>query len=513
MNSFTENIINGKVKRGYWKNIENRKVYADFLFRKMNFEVIEDWYKISLKDFDNNYGHTMIANYYGCSPIKFILDIYSDYKWIIWKFKIITKGYWMEFENHKTYANWLLTEQGYDKIEDWYKMTRNIVSNNYGSGLLEHYYQQSVIKFVKRIYPEYNWLEWKFISTPEGFWKNTNNVKKYTDWVFQKQGYNKMEDWYKLTRQNIVDNCGSGLLHHYNSSHIYLLKNVYKEYEWLDWKFNVVSGGYWNKIENCTKYIEWLFKELNYSKMEDWYNISKKIIINNYGLGLLLIYNSSPINLLKSIYPEYKWLGWKFKNTPLNFWRNIENQTQYFNWLFTKLGHKTMEDWYKITQNDIIRNDGNKTLCYKKTLKKMFPEFQWDMSKFKKAYSIGQIVWLNYLLKSTPDIVHALNNDDGEYKILNSRYKADGYSRLKNTIFEYHGDYYHGNPKIFNALAINEKCNVTFGELYDNTLKKQNFCLDNGYNYCFIWESDWIKAKLGLIKFQKIVKSKLPRIK
>ena len=142
-------------------------------------------------------------------------------------------------------------------------------------------------------------------------------------------------------------------------------------------------------------------------------------------------------------------------------------------------------------------------------LKTIYPNYKWDMSKFKKQYSKGQIEWLNYLVISTPDLVHILNNNNGEYKIPNSRYSADGYSQLKNTIFEYHGDYFHGNPKFYNPTEINKRCKVTYGELYENTLKKQQFCIDNGYKYCFIWESDWNKAKFGLIKFQKIIKNKL----
>ena len=45
--------------------------------------------------------------------------------------------------------------------------------------------------------------------------------------------------------------------------------------------------------------------------------------------------------------------------------------------------------------------------------------------------------------------LHVINNDNGEYSIPNSRYHADGYSENKNLILEYHGDYWHGNPKIY----------------------------------------------------------------
>ena len=46
--------------------------------------------------------------------------------------------------------------------------------------------------------------------------------------------------------------------------------------------------------------------------MEDWYQITWKIINDNYGGGLIKKYNGSPYSLLKTIYPDYDWLPWKF---------------------------------------------------------------------------------------------------------------------------------------------------------------------------------------------------------
>ena len=85
-------------------------------------------------------------------------------------------------------------------------------------------------------------------------------------------------------------------------------------------------------------------------------------------------------------------------------------------------------------------------------------------------------------------------------KIKNSRYFADGFCPETNTIYEYDGDYFHGNPKLYNGKDLNTPCNKTFGELYQKTLDKRNYCIANGYNFISIWEDDW---KLGIkaIKF------------
>ena len=56
------------------------------------------------------------------------------------------------------------------------------------------------------------------------------------------------------------------------------------------------------------------------------------------------------IKLITSVYPNYKWLPWKFNQTPKGFWNDENNIKEYMNWLSEQLNIKTMEDWYKISE-------------------------------------------------------------------------------------------------------------------------------------------------------------------
>ena len=103
-----------------------------------------------------------------------------------------------------------------------------------------------------------------------------------------------------------------------------------------------------------------------------------------------------------------------------------------------------------------------------------------------------QILWLNFLSKfHNIYIQHAIN--DGEYLIPTTNYKADGYCKETNTIYEFHGDYWHGNPKIYKGNEINKITNCTYNELYEKTLIKENKIKELGYNLETIWENDWKK--------------------
>ena len=65
-----------------------------------------------------------------------------------------------------------------------------------------------------------------------------------------------------------------------------------------------------------------------------------------------------------------------------------------------------------------------------------------------------QIAWLDSIsVKEGIDIQHALS-PVGEYVIPTVGY-VDGYCSSINTVYEFHGDYWHGNPKRFASEDIN----------------------------------------------------------
>ena len=88
------------------------------------------------------------------------------------------------------------------------------------------------------------------------------------------------------------------------------------------------------------------------------------------------------------------------------------------------------------------------------------------------------------------DFIKIPDTKENRQKII-FRFKVDGIDLTTNTIYEFMGDYFHGNPKKFNSNDYNKVCHKTFGELYENTLKKLNKLKESGYFVKYIWESDW----------------------
>lgn len=76
-------------------------------------------------------------------------------------------------------------------------------------------------------------------------------------------------------------------------------------------------------------------------------------------------------------------------------------------------------------------------------------------------------------------------------KLNNKKFKLDGFDMFTNTVYEFHGDYWHGNPKFYDSNDINMVAKKNFGQLYNETLKKEKLIKEGGYNLIIMWESDW----------------------
>jgi hypothetical protein len=58
-------------------------------------------------------------------------------------------------------------------------------------------------------------------------------------------------------------------------------------------------------------------------------------------------------------------------------------------------------------------------------------------------------------------------------------------------VYEFLGDYWHGNPKIYNKNDINTRVNKTFGQLYKETFTRFKKLRKLGYKIVYIWEKDF----------------------
>jgi len=110
-----------------------------------------------------------------------------------------------------------------------------------------------------------------------------------------------------------------------------------------------------------------------------------------------------------------------------------------------------------------------------------------------KAYSKLQIEWLNTIMKhEDKNILHAEN--EGEYHIQGVG-SVDGFHVETNTVYEFHGDFYHGHPSKYKSDDINPFIGKSYGELYAKTLNRDKLIVKLGYNLVSMWEHEYLSTR------------------
>lgn len=103
------------------------------------------------------------------------------------------------------------------------------------------------------------------------------------------------------------------------------------------------------------------------------------------------------------------------------------------------------------------------------------------------AKSKKEIAWLN-LINLPNDKIH---RSVRIYINENKYFIVDGFNPLTKTIYEFYGNYWHGNLNMYDPIKINQKSGFTFQELYDKTILRENLLKSAGYNLITMWEQDY----------------------
>jgi len=85
-------------------------------------------------------------------------------------------------ETEKSFFDWLGKQLKFNSLDEWYKITAGVIGKFGGSGALGNH-NNSPLQALQAIYPEHNWIPWKFNTVPRSYWENLQNQKSFFDWV------------------------------------------------------------------------------------------------------------------------------------------------------------------------------------------------------------------------------------------------------------------------------------------------------------------------------------------
>lgn len=108
-----------------------------------------------------------------------------------------------------------------------------------------------------------------------------------------------------------------------------------------------------------------------------------------------------------------------------------------------------------------------------------------------KTFSLMAIEWLQSIEQRDHITIHHRGNNNKEFVIPGTKYTVDEYCSDTNTVYEFHGNYWHGNPRMFSATDINERTKTTFGQLHKATIAKEQKIRELNYNLVVMWEDEY----------------------
>jgi G:T-mismatch repair DNA endonuclease (very short patch repair protein) len=77
-----------------------------------------------------------------------------------------------------------------------------------------------------------------------------------------------------------------------------------------------------------------------------------------------------------------------------------------------------------------------------------------------------------------------------EFQVPETNFRVDGIVSETNTLIEILGDFWHGNPSIYNMRDVNRVTQTTYGELLKKTFSRFDSISKQGYKVFYVWEND-----------------------
>ena len=122
---------------------------------------------------------------------------------------------------------------------------------------------------------------------------------------------------------------------------------------------------------------------------------------------------------------------------------------------------------------------GQCPICFKNDCKERIKKV---LPKAWASRSIG-----SFVSKSESKWLDSLGIIERQYWLEDVKYKVDGYDPATNTVYLYHGRFWHGCPETFDPEMIHPVVKIPMKMLYEKTMLYENKIKEAGYNLVVKW--------------------------
>eukprot|EP01122_Echinamoeba_exundans_P010752 TRINITY_DN408_c0_g1_i1.p1 TRINITY_DN408_c0_g1~~TRINITY_DN408_c0_g1_i1.p1 ORF type:complete len:476 (-),score=30.93 TRINITY_DN408_c0_g1_i1:389-1816(-) len=302
---------------GTWNDLAVQKAEFDEIHKKLKLQSYEEWYSVKRNQVTELGGGGILKRH---KTLQQALEaIYPEHKWEKWRFK--KRSLAARFDDEKalrTELERIGTAVGIKSMEDWYLIEyRQFV--HHGAKAILRMYEDSPYKLLSKVYPEHEWLPWRFKVAPHGFWPDIKNQRVFMEYLLKNiKGWKipeELDKVYSLKRSEIRDAGGRTLLTYYDHTVSRMFAALFPDHQWEEWKFYWASSlTFWNRqaqqrnYTNARAVLESLAKipEMGISAPEDWYRVGREVLGRYGALGMVKAFGGLAELLMKA-YPEHSW--------------------------------------------------------------------------------------------------------------------------------------------------------------------------------------------------------------
>ena len=230
--------------RRWWRTKANRVEFMKWLERQLNISTLkrpQDWLRIDFIGACTTVGAKQLARLYPTEPAfrELLHEAWPEVEWpeVERDQPAEISHKWQSPDQQRAFLSDLIRSLGLTGgLEAYYNLSYTSILKHGGGGMLLPY-QGSVSRALTALYPEHEWLPWKFKPTPRNFWASLENRRIWFDWCAKQLCISSLDGWYSVSTLDITRHGGRSLLvGYYNGSLHEALTSVYPAHSFDAWK-------------------------------------------------------------------------------------------------------------------------------------------------------------------------------------------------------------------------------------------------------------------------------------
>ena len=378
LNNLINNNLNIKNDFINFKLVKNQQKFLEIIYKKFNFQSLDDWTKIRSKKKLIDHGGELILSNYSNDIKKLLKENYPNFPWNFPSEFRFNRGHFRSIENQRKLMDQIFIDLHFNDLNDWLTINKKKLVDKGGGSFF--YYYENIKEILLKIYPNFPWNFENIRLNTHDYFQNIFNQQKFLDRLFIKLKMRTMDDFLFLSKQKIIKNGGQSLLvYHYSNSIRRLLSTVYPNYAW---EFDLLKFTKTNllSISDQRKLMEILYRKFRLNSLDDWLKVQKSKFNRNGGRILITtLYKDDLKLLLRTIYPDHQW---NFEEKNILFRPSLEISKTFsflqskIKFLLKKYQIRQKKDWYRLTMRTNEISNVYKLLC------QFFPTEKWDKKLF-----------------------------------------------------------------------------------------------------------------------------------